>query len=156
MHKDKDEKLTLRKCIHSLRKSDIGDYKHLSFKHEGHNLVNESLVLFPQEVSICQLLSVQYPLRDSTYALGQLHSLQHPKFLISSARPQRSSLLSRHLGFFSWEIRANEEIGNIHVSSHYPVGTQLRGTSGYQNHKGNSHNIDTAVIVDVGGNINIF
>lgn len=132
------------------------DYKHLSSKHKGHNLVNESFVLFPQGASICQLLSVQYPLRDSSYALGQLHSLLQPLFLIPTARPQSSSLLSRHLGFFTWEIRANEEIGNIRVSSHYPVETQLRGTSGHQNHKGNSHNIDTAVIVDVGSNINLF
>lgn len=75
-------KLALRKCISSLRTSGIPTWKHLPFKHKSHQFVNDSLVVFPQGTSTCQLSSLRYHLKDCRYTAGQLLSLQHPILLV--------------------------------------------------------------------------
>lgn len=109
----------------------------------------------PASVS-CYLCSA--PSKTAAMLWGSCTPCSIPYSRFPTAGAQRKSLLSSHLSFFSWEIRANGGIGNIHVSSHCAVRIQRRDTSGYQNHRGNTaHSIDTAVIViDAGSNINVF
>jgi len=104
------------------------------------------------------LLSLQCPLEDYNYALGQLPSLQHPILLVPHCWSTVQLTPFQTLEFLFMGNQGKWGDWEHLCFFHYAVGTQLRVTLGYQDHRGNTvQSIDTAVnVVDVGSNTSKF